>query len=100
MRTVIRSVLLGAVALNLAACAGLERLDHIGEVPPLSPVGGGPRTSDRSITLPMPHQEPVVYQSNSLWAAGSRSFFKDQRASKIGDILTVTIAIDEKAELS
>jgi flagellar L-ring protein precursor FlgH len=100
MRTLIRSAVLGAVALNLAACASMERLDHIGEAPPLSPVGGGPHTSDRSVSLPMPRQEPVVFQSNSLWAAGSRSFFKDQRASKVGDILTVTILIDEKAELS
>jgi flagellar L-ring protein precursor FlgH len=100
MRTLIRSAVLGAVALNLAACASFERLDHIGEAPPLTPIGGGPHTADRSVTLPMPRQDPVVFQSNSLWAAGSRSFFKDQRASKIGDILTVTISIDEKAELS
>ena len=100
MRTLVRSAVLGAVALNLAACASLERLDHIGEVPPLSPVGGGQHTTDRSVALPMPRQDPVTYQSNSLWAAGSRSFFKDQRASKVGDILTVTISIDEKAELS
>ena len=100
MRMFIRSALLGAVALNLAGCAGLDRLDHVGEVPPLSPVGGGQHTSDRAISLPMPRQDAMVFQSNSLWAAGSRSFFKDQRASKVGDILTVLIAIDEKAELS
>lgn len=100
MRTLLRSTFLGLVALNLAGCAAFERLDHIGEPPTLSPVGGGAHTSDRSISMPMPREEPTVYQSNSLWAAGSRSFFKDQRASKIGDILTVMISIDEKAELS
>src|SRR5262245_59529390 len=94
-----RSALLGIVALNLAGCATMERLDHIGEAPTLTPVGGGVRT-DRQVALPMPRTEPVVYQSNSLWAAGSRSFFKDQRATKVGDILTVLIAMNEKAELS
>jgi len=94
-----RTALLGLVAINLAGCAAMERLDHIGEPPTLTPVGGGVRT-DRQVSLPMPRPEPVVYQSNSLWAAGSRSFFKDQRATKIGDIVTVQISMDEKAELS
>jgi flagellar L-ring protein precursor FlgH len=97
--SVSRSALLGVLALNLAACTTLDRLDQVGEPPPLSPVGGGVR-NDRQVALPMPRQEPVVYQSNSLWAAGSRSFFKDQRASKVGDILTVDISIADKAELS
>jgi flagellar L-ring protein precursor FlgH len=100
MRTSLsRAALLAVVALNLAACATMERLDHIGEAPPLTPVGGGVR-SDRQVGMPMPRQEPVIYQSNSLWAAGSRSFFKDQRATKVGDIVTVLIAMNEKAELS
>jgi flagellar L-ring protein precursor FlgH len=95
-----RSAFLGVVALNLAACSTMERLDHIGEVPPLSPVGGGQHTGDRSVAMPMPRPDPMAFQPNSLWAAGSRSFFKDQRAGKVGDILTVLISMDEKAELS
>ncbi|MBI1210585.1 MAG: flagellar basal body L-ring protein FlgH [Alphaproteobacteria bacterium] len=98
--SVLRLGLVIAVAANLAACSAFERLDHIGEAPPLSPIGGGAHTADRSVSLPMPQQEPDIYQANSLWAAGSRSFFKDQRASKVGDIVTVLISIDEKAELS
>ena len=100
MRTISRSAFIGMLALNLAACTTIDRLDRVGEMPPLSPIGGGVRGSDRQVGMPMPRQEPVVYQSNSLWAAGSRSFFKDQRATKIGDIVTVLIDISDKAELS
>ncbi|RYG21219.1 MAG: flagellar basal body L-ring protein FlgH, partial [Burkholderiales bacterium] len=37
---------------------------------------------------------------NSLWRAGARSFFNDQRANKIGDILTVNIEIADSAQLN
>jgi len=54
-------------------------------------------------THSMPQPAAVNYEpsaANSLWRQGSRSFFNDQRASRIGDILTVNIEISDKAELS
>jgi flagellar L-ring protein precursor FlgH len=70
--------------------------------PQLHPVGTpAPLTGGAQQTIPQP--EPAAYEAprpNSLWQAGSRSFFNDQRASRIGDIITVNIEIDDKAELS
>src|SRR6201998_4721461 len=49
---------------------------------------------------PMPKPEPVSYNANSLWRNGSRSFFKDQRAHQIGDLLTVTVNITDQANFA
>jgi len=39
-------------------------------------------------------------EAASLWAAGRRSLLGDRRAERRGDILTVVIEIDERAEIS
>jgi flagellar L-ring protein FlgH len=100
MRTT-RNIALLATALTLSGCGTIDKLNAVGQAPEMTPIiNPRDRNGDRVVTMPMPRQEVVAYQPNSLWAAGSRSFFKDQRATKIGDIVTVQIDISDKAEVS
>ncbi len=89
-----------AMGLTLSACAGAERLAEIGRAPNLSPIENPQTKADyRSVSMPMPNPQFVQKQKNSLWASDRQAFFEDQRANDIGDILTVTLNINDKAEL-
>lgn len=92
--------LLGVSALFLSGCTYMDKLSTIGETPTLSEIKN-PVTQPgyRPVSLPMPDPQPPRYNANSLWQSGSRTFFKDQRAARVGDILTVIVEITDKAEI-
>jgi flagellar L-ring protein precursor FlgH len=93
-----RVIVLATTAALLSGCSSLERMRLIGEPPSLAAINN-PQTSPgyKPVQMPMPAPQPAVYNPNSLWRNGSRAFFKDQRAHQIGDILTVTVNITDKA---
>lgn len=99
-----RIVLMGAM-LSLAAmaggCSSIDRLSQIGEKPKLTEIEN-PTTQPgyKPVQMPMPKPEQASYNANSLWRNGSRAFFKDQRAARIGDLLTVTVNITDKANIA
>jgi flagellar L-ring protein FlgH len=86
-------------AASLAGCNALSRISQIGEAPPLTTIQDPHQQPGyRPVSLPMPTPIVAERRPNSLWQAGSRAFFKDQRASQPGDILTVEISFDAKAQ--
>ncbi len=91
------------LALGFAAsgCSSLDRLAAIGEKPKLSAIDNPTAQAGyKPVSMPMPAPQPASYNPNSLWRNGSRAFFKDQRAHQIGDILTVTVNITDKANIA
>lgn len=93
-------VLIAATSLA-TGCNTLNRLSEVGQAPKMTTIQNPIQSANyRAVSLPMPPPSTVAHKSNSLWRAGARAFFKDQRASAIGDILTVEISINDKAALS
>ena len=101
-RTVAWLCLAVAASLALSGCNMLNRLAAVGDEPELATIsnpGAGPN-GVTPVSLPMPMPQSVERHPNSLWRPGSRAFFKDQRASEVGDILTVVIDIADNASIS
>ena len=87
----LRLVALLLAATSLTACGNtLDRLSNLGAKPAVGPVQN-PAERQAPVTMPMPTPNTAERQANSLWRPGSRAFLKDQRASQVGDILTVVM---------
>jgi flagellar L-ring protein precursor FlgH len=95
-----------AVVLMLPGCGSVGRLSAVGKLPkvsamepqsapPIQPSLGGQAISGR-YSGGAPTDLP---QGSSLFRTGAGAFFHDQRASSIGDILTVRINIADNAAL-
>ncbi|MEM9878260.1 MAG: flagellar basal body L-ring protein FlgH [Pseudomonadota bacterium] len=107
-------LMVGGAMMTLTACNTLDRFAEIGKAPKLTPIGevetvAQPGSISQPATLRTPQgavlqRTPIKPQESnssdtSLWRTGSRAFFSDQRASKIGDILTVRIDISDSANV-
>jgi len=110
-----RLALIAATALSLSACAATDRLSQVGRTPDMTPIDNAAATMgvpysagraglEQSRTIAELQALAAAHNRannpNSLWRAGSTSFFGDPRASQVGDILTVTIDIDDSAQVN
>jgi flagellar L-ring protein precursor FlgH len=96
-----RALLLGTALVVLSGCNAFSRLSEVGGEPKMEEVQDPSKiASAQPVRMPMPNPTLGQRQPNALWQTGSRAFFRDQRASRVGDILTVVISLDEKAQLS
>ncbi|MFZ3034218.1 MAG: flagellar basal body L-ring protein FlgH [Parvibaculum sp.] len=99
-RRVLGLIATTTLAASLGACGSLDRIENIGKPPTLAPISNPTQAPGyQPVSMPMPAPEHIVYQPNSLWRSGSRAFFRDQRAARIGDILTVIINISDSAKV-
>lgn len=81
--------------------AGCGRLEDVGRAPDFSPLEG---SYQHHAMYSTPFPETAVRNgpsdASSLWTATQASLLGDRRASHRGDILTVVIEIDDRAEIS
>lgn len=96
-----RLAVLALAGLALAGCSAADRVANIGEQPALSAIQN-PTTQPgyRPVSMPMPEPMVATYSPNSLWRSGSRAFFNDQRASRVGDLVTVQVDITDSAQIA
>jgi flagellar L-ring protein precursor FlgH len=77
------------------------RTDHLGKPPSFSPpMESEEHSAMLSPGLPAKIKEQRLVDRASLWSGNSGSLLGDRRALQRGDIMTVVIEIDERAEIS
>ena len=97
---IVKFTVLFAILSLAGGCSAVDRLSQIGEQPKLSAIENPTaQPGYKPVQMPMPKPEVASYSPNSLWRNGSRAFFKDQRATHVGDLLTVTVNITDKANI-
>lgn len=99
-KTGIKTIGIVFLAMSLSACGTFDRIKRIGKAPKMTPIENPANVYGRNpVVMPMPSVVQETNTNNSLWRTGARTFFNDQRAKQIGDILTVAIHIDDSASV-
>jgi flagellar L-ring protein FlgH len=84
----------------LSGCTTIDRLSEVGRPPNLTPITeiSNPFPAQK-IAYPTQVEPPTRPTSNSLWRPGSKTLLKDQRAARLGDVLTVDVQFSDSATL-
>ncbi|WP_136635985.1 flagellar basal body L-ring protein FlgH [Pseudooceanicola onchidii] len=89
------------VALSLSLLTACGRQDHLGKEPSFTPsMKSLEHAAMMDPGLPFSTEKEPLVHSASLWNNHPQSLLGDRRAMRRGDILTVVVEIDDKAEIS
>ncbi|MDH7798649.1 MULTISPECIES: flagellar basal body L-ring protein FlgH [unclassified Beijerinckia] len=97
VRGLFLAIVLVTLGNSLGGCAA--DVTEIGREPRMTAVGSG---LDQEIATPSVSSAPFplpAYGGRSLWSSGRGELFRDQRAMRAGDVLTVSISINDRASL-
>jgi flagellar L-ring protein precursor FlgH len=99
--TFMQASVVALLAFSVSGCNTTTRLSEIGDGPQLTSIKNPTSEPDyRPVSLPMPAPIGVEINPNSLWRSGAKAFFKDQRAKEVGDIMTVSLNLSDRAVLN
>ena len=90
------SLAAGCLALSLGACQTSE-LERLGRPPVLTPVGTGLNAPREPLPTTFGAYGPR-HSYHSTWSPASADLYQDPRAKNVGDVITVAIAINDKAQ--
>src|SRR5690606_37702706 len=82
--------------LALSGCSN-QAIKEIGKAPAMSPIGSGLNYAETPQMAAYPKQPRTAVSGYSIWSDQQSALFKDSRAFKVGDILTVNIRVNDKA---
>lgn len=89
------------IATICLTATGCNRLDQVGRTPEFKPAAQGNEHFAMSrVIIPETAERKLPFEQASLWRNGRKSLLGNQRAQKPGDIVTVVIEIDDRAEIS
>jgi flagellar L-ring protein precursor FlgH len=81
----------------LAGCQS-QTIKEIGNAPAMSPIGSGLQYAQTPQMASYPKQPRQMASGYSLWSDSQAALFKDARALNVGDIMTVDIKINDRAD--
>ena len=89
-----------AIFVSVLALSACDRLGQVGKAPAFTPLAAPQASAIYTYPAPAERHAGEPAQQASLWTGSRKSLFGDRRAGHRGDILTVVIQIDDKAEIS